>query len=214
MKIYKCIKEFPGGPKEGDLLPRGNYVYEYTPKGTHGKDELAQKLVENSPEFFKEVKVIVNSFKNQHNGNVYKLNVNKFPEMRYERNTTSILYEDCIDRYKIHSVLHAERNNLYTVGNHVLYNGHGNRPLKIEAFKYHEKYKDSLMAKYAGGKEWYDDYIEYCNPFDYDEEEKKETEKYLKEYPMSCKDIIDFLSGHDHRFLVKDAFYDYIKQRK
>jgi hypothetical protein len=223
MVIYKCIKKFPGGPEEGTILQRGNHGYLY-----NNNSRLNQKEVENSPEYFTKITALVHSFKNQHSGNVYTLNIDAFPKLEYQRQTTVMSFDTCIQRYKIWSVIRIDDGDVYKVGKYALYNGHGQRPLKIEEFK---MYKDGItpMVHYAGeaADRWYDDFVRYCSPFDYDDEEKIEAlrkkaneeqeERFQKKHPISCFDLFRFIDNYYpqiiHRW-ERQHFYNFIKENE
>jgi len=223
MVIYKCIKKFPGGPEDGSILRRGNHEYLY-----NNDARLSQKEVEDSPEYFTKVVALVHSFKNQFNGNIYTLNIDAFPKLEYVRENTAMSFETCIKRYKIWSVIRIDDGAIYKVGKWALYDGHYQRPLKIEAFK---MYADGItpLAHYAGEKEdcWYGDFVGYCSPFDYEDEKeikklteqanKEQLERFQTKYPISCEDLFKFVEEYYPQVVDKwerQYFYNFVKNNK
>ncbi len=163
MILYKCIKGFPNGPKVGDILRRGNHVYDYVSKDTKDPITISSKIVENSKEFFKFVDWLPGSFKNTNNGNIYTLSIDKFPKIEYHGTACTMSLNTCLPRYQINSILTISTGEIFTVGQHVVYSSYPSTPQQIQRFFIKD---DIIFAVYEGSCKGYDDFLgPYCKPF-------------------------------------------------
>lgn len=92
MILYKCIKEFPHGPKLGSYIQKINNSYNFKSHDLDISVTLLENQVEDNPDYFKKVTWLIHSFKNSkgiNKGNKYTLNIDLFPDLMYCRNTTT-----------------------------------------------------------------------------------------------------------------------------
>lgn len=163
MVLYKCIEWFPNGPSKGEILRRGNHVYDYISRDNKAPLSLSSRIVESSPKFFKHLDWLPGSFKNQNNGNVYTLNIDKFPAIEYYRSSCIMRLDMCLERYKINSVLKISTGEIFTVGQHALYTSNPMSPKRIKRFAIID---NVIYVTYEGDSKPYSDFIgDYCNPF-------------------------------------------------